>query len=247
MTAPLLDVKNLSIRFGGIVAADGVSIAVQPGENLAIIGPNGAGKTTFLNICTGYLSPVAGTVHFAGRDITRFAPRKITRLGIARAFQIPQLFLEQTVTENMLLAIAARQGKWSAVRPLGDPASRDEVMATLDLLKVADYAARPAHELPEGTRKLIDIAVALALQPRLLLMDEPTSGVASAEKFTVMDVLVSALAARGVSSVFVEHDMEMVTRYADRVAVWNGGRIQRDGTPQEILADPEVRRTVIGQ
>ena len=97
-------------------------------------------------------------------------------------------------------------------------------MATLDLLKVADCAARP-HELPEGTRKLIDIAVALALQPRLLLMDEPTSGVASAEKFTVMDVLVSALAARGVSSVFVEHDMEMVTRYADRVAVWNGGRI----------------------
>lgn len=247
MTPPLLDVRDLSIRFGGVVAADGVSLALRQGENLAIIGPNGAGKTTFLNICTGYLSPVAGTVHFEGRNITRLAPRKITRLGIARAFQIPQLFLEQTVAENMLLAITARQGRWSARRPLGDSSSRDELMSILGLLKVADHASRPAHELPEGTRKLIDIAIALALKPRLLLMDEPTSGVASSEKFAVMDVLAAALAARGVSSVFVEHDMEMVTRYANRVVVWNAGRIQNDGAPHDILADPDVRRTVIGQ
>jgi len=245
MTA-LLEVKDLSIRFGGVVAADGISLAVQEGENLAIIGPNGAGKTTFLNICTGYLSPAGGTVHFEGRDITRLAPRKITKLGIARAFQIPQLFLEQTVTENMLLAITARRGAWSAVRPLGDAAAREEAMMILGQLKVADHADRRADELPEGTRKLVDIAIALALGPRLLLMDEPTSGVASSEKFAVMDVLVAALAARGVASVFVEHDMDMVTRYANRVAVWNGGRIQKDGTPQDVLSDPEVRRTVIG-
>jgi branched-chain amino acid transport system ATP-binding protein len=243
---PLLEVKDISIRFGGIVAAEGVSLSVSPGENLAIIGPNGAGKTTFLNICTGYLSPFSGSVHFEGREITRMAPRRITQLGIARAFQIPQLFLEQTVLENMLVAIAARRHGWFTLRALGDASARKEALEILELLKVADYAERPANELPEGTRKLVDIAIALALSPRLLLMDEPTSGVASAEKFEVMDVLVAALKTRKVTSVFVEHDMEMVTRYANRVAVWSGGRIQKAGTPVEVLADPEVRRTVIG-
>ena len=122
MTA-LLEVKDVSIRFGGVVAADGISLAVQQSEQLAIIGPNGAGKTTFLNICTGYLSPNGGEVYFEGRDITRMAPRKITKLGIARAFQIPQLFLEQTVIENLLLAITSRRNGWSSLRlsviPLG--------------------------------------------------------------------------------------------------------------------------------
>jgi len=245
MTA-LLDVSDISIRFGGIVAADGVNLCVNAGENLAIIGPNGAGKTTFLNICTGYLTPVSGTVRFEGRNITRMPPRKITNLGIARAFQIPQLFLEQTVLENMLLAIAARNGGWFTARPLGSSAAKDEAHDLLKLLKVEGFSGRVANELPEGTRKLIDIAIALALRPRLLLMDEPTSGVASVEKFTVMDVLVAALSARSVSSIFVEHDMEMVTRYANRVAVWNGGRIQKEGSPADILADADVRRQVIG-
>ncbi|MEW6768403.1 MAG: ATP-binding cassette domain-containing protein [Pseudomonadota bacterium] len=245
MTA-LLDVSDISIRFGGIVAADGVNLCVNAGENLAIIGPNGAGKTTFLNICTGYLTPVSGTVRFEGCNITRMPPRKITNLGIARAFQIPQLFLEQTVLENMLLAIAARNGGWFTARPLGSSAAKDEAHDLLKLLKVEGFSGRVANELPEGTRKLIDIAIALALRPRLLLMDEPTSGVASVEKFTVMDVLVAALSARSVSSIFVEHDMEMVTRYANRVAVWNGGRIQKEGSPADILADADVRRQVIG-
>jgi branched-chain amino acid transport system ATP-binding protein len=243
---PLLEVRNLSIHFGGIVAADSINLSISPGDKLAIIGPNGAGKTTFLNICTGYLSPAGGTVRFDGRDITRMAPRNITQLGVARAFQIPQLFLDQTVVENMLLAITARQRGWFTARALGDGSSRFEAHEILDLLQVANYADRPTNELPEGIRKLVDIAIALALNPRLLLMDEPSSGVASSEKFAVMDVLVAALATRGVSSVFVEHDMEMVTRYANRVAVWNGGRIQKDGPPHDVLSDPEVRRIVIG-
>lgn len=242
----LLEVQDISIRFGGIVAADGVNLSIHRGENLAIIGPNGAGKTTFLNICTGYLTPVSGAVQFEGRPITRMPPRSITRLGIARAFQIPQLFLEQTVLENMLLAIASRRAGWFTFRKLGDDAACDEAHDVLELLKIADVADRLSSELPEGTRKLVDIALALALKPRLLLMDEPTSGVASAEKFAVMDVLIKALEDRGVSSVFVEHDMEVVSRYANRVAVWSAGRIQKTGTPQEILADAEVRRTVIG-
>ena len=142
MTA-LLEVKDVSIRFGGVVAADGISLAVQQSEQLAIIGPNGAGKTTFLNICTGYLSPNGGKVYFEGRDITRMAPRKITKLGVARAFQIPQLFLEQTVIENLLLAVTSRRNGWSSLRALGDSAGRDESLNILTQLGVADHALAP--------------------------------------------------------------------------------------------------------
>ncbi len=238
--------EGIQIRFGGVIAADGVDIAIEDGENLAIIGPNGAGKTTFLNICTGYLKPTKGSVHFAGQDITTYSPRKITRLGIARAFQIPQLFLEHTALENMLIAAAARDRVWNPLITLERMAARDEMRDLLDLMSVGDVADQIAGELPEGTRKLIDIALALALRPRLLFMDEPTSGVASSEKFEIMDVLVNALAHRQVTAVFVEHDMEVVGRYADRIAVWNAGRIQKVGAADDVLKDPDVQRDVIG-
>ena len=246
MSAVLLHAEDLHIGFGGIKAADGVHLEVRAGEHLAIIGPNGAGKTTFLNICTGYLRPARGRVHFEGHDVTNQRPRAITRLGIARAFQIPQLFHEQTSLENLLLAAAARAGAWQPWRRLTGLAERRAMLALLDLVGLAEVAGHRVGELPEGTRKLLDVAVALALQPRLLLMDEPTSGVSSSEKFAIMDALVRALAERQVTSVFVEHDMEMVTRYADRVAVWNAGRIQADGPPAQVLGDPAVLRDVIG-
>ena len=242
----LLEARDLQIRFGGVIAASGIDLDVRGGENLAIIGPNGAGKTTFLNICTGYLRPNAGTVRFEGREITAQPPRDITRLGIARAFQIPQLFTEHTVLENMLLAAASRQRRFNPFRPLLNIPEREEMLALLELVGCADHRDKRAGDLPEGHRKLVDIAIALALKPRLLLMDEPTSGVASADKFGVMEILVAALAKAKVASVFVEHDMDMVQRYADRVAVWSAGKIQRLGPPAEVLEDPEVIRTVIG-
>lgn len=245
-TARILECRDIQIRFGGVIAADGVDIAIEEGENLAIIGPNGAGKTTFLNICTGYLKPAAGSVTFEGRDITHRSPREITRLGIARAFQIPQLFSEHTALENMLIAASARDRIWNPFLPLSRIDARDEMLDLLDLLGVADVTHRLIGELPEGTRKLIDIALALALEPKLLFMDEPTSGVASSEKFEIMDILVNALARRQVTAVFVEHDMEVVGRYADRIAVWNGGRIQKIGGVDDVLNDPDVRRDVIG-
>lgn len=247
MTAPvLLKAEGLKIRFGGIVAADGVNLSIHEGEHVAIIGPNGAGKTTFLNICTGYLRPQGGSVMFEGKEITAQPPRTITRLGIARAFQIPQLFAEQTVLENMLLAAAVREKRWNPVRALTSLPERGEMLELLDLVGCADVRFRRAAELPEGQRKLVDIALALALRPRLLLMDEPTSGVASADKFAVMETLVKALRLAKVSSVFVEHDMEMVSRYASRVAVWSTGKIQMSGPPDEVLNDPDVIRNVIG-
>ena len=243
---PLLAVSDVQIRFGGVVAADGVNLDINAGERLAIIGPNGAGKTTFLNICTGYLKPAAGRVLFEGRDITGLPPRSITRLGIARAFQIPQLFLEHTALQNLLLAAAARERIVNPFRILDRIRERTEMLALLELVGLADAADQEAGGLPEGSRKLVDIAIALALRPRLLLLDEPTSGVSSAEKFQIMDTLVKALAQRDVTAVFVEHDMEMVTRYADRVAVWNGGQVQMVDTPAAVLADPDVRREVVG-
>ncbi|MDO9058487.1 MAG: ABC transporter ATP-binding protein, partial [Bradyrhizobium sp.] len=234
------------IRFGGVIAADGIDLDVLEGEKLAIIGPNGAGKTTFLNIATGYLKPQAGTVRFLGKEITAHRPRDITRFGIARAFQIPQLFLDHTVMENLLIAAAGHSGRTVLMRALHDLPERSDMEALLDLVSIRDVADRKAGELPEGKRKLVDIALALALKPRLLLMDEPTSGVASSEKFAIMDILVAALEKQRVTSVFVEHDMDMVTRYADRVAVWSAGKIQMTGPPAEVLADPVVREQVIG-
>ncbi len=242
----LLSARDIEIRFGGVVAADGVALDVFEGDHLAIIGPNGAGKTTFLNICTGYLKPQAGRVTFQGRELLGSSPRAITRLGIARAFQIPQLFAEQTVLENMLLASASRAGRLGMFTRLADIPQRAEAEAILEQVGCSDVKDRVASELPEGKRKLVDIALALALKPAVLLMDEPTSGVASSEKFAIMDTLIGALRAQKVTSVFVEHDMEMVSRYANRVAVWSSGRIQKEGPPDEVLTDPEVIRTVIG-
>ncbi|WAP66893.1 ABC transporter ATP-binding protein [Jiella pelagia] len=242
----LLEARDLQIRFGGVVAADGVDLAITEGRNLAIIGPNGAGKTTFLNICTGWIKPSRGRVAFRGRDITRMAPRKICRIGIARAFQHPQLFTEHTAIENMLIAASARSGRQNPFIDMHNLPERGEMMHLLDMVGCADVADRMVVELSEGQRKLIDIAIALAMKPALLLMDEPTSGVASAEKFQIMDILVKTLAEAKVTAVFVEHDMGIVENYADEVAVWSGGKVQFKGTPQEVLQHPEVIRDVIG-
>lgn len=247
MSQALLSAQNLQIQFGGVIAAHDVNIDIFSGGKLAIIGPNGAGKTTFLNICTGYIKPSEGTVHFEGRDITGLGPRQITRLGVARAFQIPQLFTEHSALENLLIAASAREKRFAPFRSLSFIPEREEMFHLLDLVGCSDIANRAVNELPEGQRKLIDIAVALALKPKLLLMDEPTSGVASSEKFQIMDILNRALSEADVTSVFVEHDMKIVERYADQVAVWNAGKIQLRGTPAEVLAHPDVIREVIGE
>ena len=246
MSEVILEARDLQLRFGGVQAAAGASLTVRADERIAIIGPNGAGKTTFINLCTGYIKPESGSVVFAGRDITALSPRVITRLGIGRSFQIPQLFIENTVMENLLLALSAREGSWSPFLRLDRHPKIDEMWALLDIVGLKQTGHRIVRELPEGMRKLIDIAVALALEPKLIFMDEPTSGVSSHEKFQVMDTLTRALDARATTAIFVEHDMDVVARYASRVAVWSGGRIALEGTPDEILNHPEVLETVIG-
>lgn len=242
----LLEARDLEIAFGGVKAADGVSLTVNEGEFVAIIGPNGSGKTTFLNICTGYLKPTRGTVRLAGRDITRLQPRAIARQGIARAFQIPQLFTDHTLIDNLMLSIAARRGIWQALTPLDRPAYRDEAMDLLQLLGLEKHAHTLSGTLPEGQRKLADITLAFALDPKLLVLDEPTSGVSSIERFEIMETLMHAARQRGLSALFVEHDMDIVEKYADRVVVWSSGTIMAEGSPAEVLKDPRVLESVVG-
>ncbi|MCY3982192.1 MAG: ATP-binding cassette domain-containing protein [Alphaproteobacteria bacterium] len=244
---PLLETRHLAISFGGVTAASGINISIYGNRRLAIIGPNGAGKTTFLNLCTGYLKPHSGQIFFDGKDVTRVEPRLLVRRGVARAFQIPQLFTEHTVMENMLLAGAAASRRMSPFLPMTRIPERKDVQHILEMVKCEHLSDRPVAELPEGQRKLVDIALALALKPKLLFMDEPTSGVASSEKFEVLEIIAGALDMAGVTSVFVEHDMGIVERFADEVAVWNRGEVLFRGSPQDVLAHPDVMRDVIGE
>ena len=246
MSAPLLSVSGVRVAFGGVKAADGVDLTVNEGEFLAIIGPNGSGKTTFINLATGYVKPQAGSIRLGERDITRLKPRQITKLGIARAFQIPQLFTEHTVIENLMVAVAAHAGFWRWQSPLGTPSVRETAEDLLATVGLTEHADADSATLSEGARKLTDIALALALRPRLLLLDEPTAGVSTDEKFPLMDRLAGVLRERGVTAVFVEHDMDLVRRYADRVLVWNQGRVAAEGPPDTVLSDPAVLRDVVG-
>jgi branched-chain amino acid transport system ATP-binding protein len=246
MTRTVLEARSLHVAFNGVKAADGVSISIFDGEFLAIIGPNGAGKTTLLNICTGYIRPKSGSVLLDGHDITKLSPRAIARRGVARAFQLPQLFLTQSVIDNMMLALAATNGLWSVVQPLETVGRRKKAKELLDLLGLADEAGRISGTLPEGHRKLLDIAIALALNPRLLLLDEPTSGVSALERFSLMEALMNALRQQRITALFVEHDMDVVARYASRVLVWNNGNVMAEGSPDEVFSNAQVRERVVG-
>jgi len=246
MSTSILQVRDLHVEFNGVKAADDVSLDINEGEFLAVIGPNGSGKTTLLNLCTGYVRPKSGSIHLDGRAITGLTPRAITRRGVARAFQIPQLFSDQSVLDNMMLALAAKDGLWTMVRPLGLPARREEAIALLDLVGLRGDKDRVSRTLPEGHRKLLDIAVALALKPRLLLLDEPTSGVSTLERFSLMEALMSALRTRNITALFVEHDMDVVARYANRVLVWNAGTVMAQGRPDEVFKDERVLKNVVG-
>lgn len=246
MSRSLLQARDLRIAFHGVQAANGVDLDIHEGEFLAIIGPNGSGKTTFLNLCTGYLRPQSGEVLLDGQPITAMAPRRIVRRGIARAFQIPQIFLDQTVIENMLIAVAARRSIWDGWSAIGHGGRLQEAEELLDLVGLGTEAHQIAGTLPEGRRKLLDIVIALALKPRLLLLDEPTSGVSTIERFSLMETLMSALRRAQVTALFVEHDMDVVQRYADRVVVWDSGSVMAEGPPSEVLKDPRVLRNVVG-
>jgi branched-chain amino acid transport system ATP-binding protein len=243
----LLSTRGVSLSFGGVLAANAIDFDLAPGERLAVVGQNGAGKTTFINICTGYIKPTAGQVFFNGADITALSPRAITRLGVGRSFQLPQVFTEHTVRECLMLAASAVKQRHGFLLPLNQAVDANEIDETLELLQLAPRAQDLAGSLPEGQRKLLDVAMALVLRPQLMIMDEPTSGVSTDEKHGLMAVLMRALDERQVTSIFVEHDIDIVRRYATRLCAWIAGRIAADGAPEEVLRDPVVIKNVIGE
>ncbi|MBX6425830.1 MAG: ABC transporter ATP-binding protein [Variibacter sp.] len=243
---PILEVKSLSKTFGSVTAAADINVSVKVGERVGLIGTNGAGKTTFVNMVTGYIKPDRGTILLQGRDITGQSPRYITRAGVCRSFQIPQLFLGLTAEENLVVAIGIATGR--ALAPHASPDAPDTRGAVEDLLsrfRLGEYRHRVVSELPGGVRKLLDIAVAVTRKPKLLLLDEPTSGVASEQKFALMDIVMEALP-DDVTVLFVEHDMDIVSRYSDRVLAFYDGRIISDAHPSVVLSDPQVKSYITG-
>ncbi len=246
-TTALLQTQGLTLSFGGVVAADGINFELRAGERLAVIGANGAGKTTFINMVTGYIKPASGKIIFAGTDITQMQPRQIVHLGMGRSFQLPQLFLEHTVRDSVALAVVSRSRRLSLFRPLSKCVAAEEVDHILEVVGMSARAGDVCASLPEGHRKLLDIAMALVLNPKLMIMDEPTSGVAADEKHALMDTIMKALQERQVTAIFVEHDVDIVQKYATRVAAWIAGRIAADGPPAVVMANEEVRSVVLGQ
>lgn len=246
--AAILKTVDLSKSFGMVMAANRINVEIQVGELVGIVGANGSGKTTFLNLITGYLSPDAGRIFLLGEDRAGLPARAITRLGIARSFQIPQLYTNLSVLDSILLSLAAQAGRGTSIwEPLYRHPWIDEGMGTLERFGLTTYARRPVSELPEGGRKLLDIALSFALRPKLLLMDEPTSGVSIKDKFQIMDTLIKVVHETGLTTLFVEHDMEVVQRYGRRVLAFNDGRVIADGRPEAVLTDPEVRKAVLGR
>lgn len=249
MTTPtthMLCASGLMKSFGAVTAADNVNINVPTGQRVSLIGSNGAGKTTFVNMVTGYLKPDAGTIKLDGKDITGLGPRHITQMGVARSFQIPQLALDMTALDNMLVAAACNDGDLSFWRPAHSAHRAERAMALLEKFELSAYANRRVTELPGGVRKLLDIAMALTGHPKLLLLDEPTSGVSVDEKFPMMDTISHALTSEQVTVLFVEHDMDIVTRYADRVIAFYSGRVIADDRPEYVFNDEQVQRYVTG-
>jgi branched-chain amino acid transport system ATP-binding protein len=222
----LLETRRLTKLFGAHRAVDGVDFTVRGGELLALIGSNGAGKTTLVNLISGLLSADGGEIVFGGRDVTRQSVHQRIEAGIARSFQLVNLFDQLSVLDNVALTIFARQGK------------------TAHLWSVADRDGAVA--LSQGERKLLDVAVAYALRPKLLFLDEPTSGVSTREKAPIMDVVTSVVRQEHITAVVIEHDMDIVFRYSDRIVAMHQGAILADGTPDEIRRNEQVTTTLIG-
>jgi branched-chain amino acid transport system ATP-binding protein len=243
---PRLEVLALRRSFGGQVAVHDVSFTLAPAEMLALIGPNGAGKSTCFNMLGGQLRPDRGSVRLDGTDITGLPPRAIARLGVGRTFQITATFGSMTVRENVQMALLAhRRQFWRAWRPVRDQYAQ-AADALLESVELLPQAARFAGVLAYGDLKRLELAIALANAPRLLLMDEPTAGMAPAERVALMQLTRRLATDRGVAVLFTEHDMDVVFSTADRILVLNRGELIAAGTGPEIRADPRVREVYLG-
>ena len=245
-TTHTLRTQGLGIRFGAFQAVSDVSLSLEPGARQALIGPNGAGKTTLINLLTGVFKPTNGSIHMGERDITRLSCDKRARMGLARTFQINTLFPSLTPLLSVVLAISEREGLGATWwRPLkGCSAVFDEAHALLGTLRLDSLADVPVAELAYGKQRLLEIALALAAKPRILLLDEPAAGVPEDESGELFEVIAEL--PQDISVLFIEHDMKLVFRFSRRISVLVGGRILTEGTPSDIGADPRVREVYLG-
>jgi branched-chain amino acid transport system ATP-binding protein len=245
----LLRVENVSKRFGSLVAVDNVSMTVEPGELRAVIGPNGAGKTTFFNLISGFLTQTSGQIIFDGEDISReLAVRRVWK-GIARTFQVTEVFPELSIRENLKIAVEVASGYRTRMWQPGDAESdvKSRVDALLDLAGLKGSANRLVGELAHGDQRAAEIMMALALKPRLLLLDEPTAGMGDQETYTVTQLIHRLHREQKLTIVLIEHDMRVVFHLADRIMVLDQGKFLAEGTPPEIAANKAVQTAYLGQ
>jgi branched-chain amino acid transport system ATP-binding protein len=243
----LLAVRELSKSFGGVRAVDRVSFSIAAGEMLAMIGPNGAGKSTCFNMLSGQLAPDSGSIELAGETLAGKAPREICRLGVGRTFQIAATFGSMTVRENVQVALLSHARMLGSLFSSMEKKFEDKTNALLKGVGMEAQADKQCAALAYGDLKRLELAVALASQPRLLLMDEPTSGMALAERHLLMDLVKKISKETGVSVLFTEHDVDVVFRYATRVIVLSEGKMIAQGGPAEVRADPLVREIYLGE
>lgn len=247
MTAPALSTRGLDKSFGSLVVAADIEIALPLGARYALVGPNGAGKTTLINLVTGMLRPDAGQIFLGGKEITSLRPEQRVKLGLVRTFQINALFPRLTALEAVTLAVCEREGHggnwWQRLPAYRD--AIDEAFGILASLMLGEHCYRLTRELPYGQQRLLEIALALATRPRVLLLDEPAAGVPQEESAELFSA-ISRLSA-DITVLFIEHDMNLVFRFASRIIVMVGGRVLVEGTPQEIAADPRVREVYLGK
>jgi branched-chain amino acid transport system ATP-binding protein len=246
----ILRAEGIRKLYGEFCALDGVSLAIHAGEFVSIIGPNGAGKSTLINVLTGVLRPSAGVVTFKDRDVSGLGPARLARLGMARSFQLVQIFPDLTVLETLQAAVVSRLGRGTRLLAslAADREVRERALEVAGLFGLGDKRHALARHLPQGDKKLLDVASAFALRPAIILLDEPTSGVSTADKTAIMETLVSASKRIGVQAIIqVEHDMDIVFAYSDRIIALHEGRVLADGPPAALEADRRVVDTIIGR
>ena len=246
MTSPVLAVDGLSKAFGGVDALADVSFRVDAGEVVALIGPNGAGKTTCFNLLNGQLTPDAGSIALLGKRVEGLPPRAIARRGVGRTFQVAATFVSMTVRENVQMALIARDNAQGEVTSRAIDLVRDEADALLDRVRMTRFANQGCATLAYGDAKRVELALALACRPRLLLMDEPTAGMSPRSRGRLMELAVSLAREQHIAVLFTEHDMDVVFGHADRVIVLDRGRIIAEGPPAAIRGDPRVQAVYLG-
>jgi len=242
----VLEVRGLHKAFGGFAAVGGVSLTVATGQVTAIIGPNGAGKTTLFNLITGHVRPDAGRVLFEGRDITGLAPHDVCRLGMGRSFQRTNIFPRLTVFQNVQAAFISHRHRGRDLFTPVDRLYQDETRALLDSLGLLDRSGEMSGFLSHGAQKQLELGIALASEPRLLLLDEPTAGMSAVETRDTIRLISRIAGERGLALLFTEHDMDVVFSIAQWITVLHQGHVIAGGTPAEVRRDPEVRRVYLG-